>query len=439
MIASLPEAWTQLRPHPTQARAWGSPSRVVAIAAGRGSGKTELARRRVVSFLPVQKPWADPKYFYALPTYNQAKLVAWDALCALIPKHWLRKEPSVSSMIIETVFGSKLYVVGLDKPARIEGVQWDGGVIDESSDQKPGVFDRSVRPALTHREGWCWRIGVPKRFGSGAREFKLVYDQGMKGTGGVESYTWPSWDILPKEEIQILQQQLSSKDFLEQVGGNFVDAGGKAYYEFSESNIRSVAYRPDLPILVGSDFNVDPMAWVLGQMVDTEHGRGLQIFDELWIRNTNTRATLDILWNKYGSTHKGGFIFTGDATSRARKTAASSSDYKQIKNDERFNAKVRYDKSNPAVRDRLAAVNLLLCNAANQVKLFIDHRCVHLLDDLANRSLTEFGEPCPAEPGSAHDSGHATDALGYLVYKYFPVVADRPEGQRLAIVGGHRG
>ena len=357
--------------------------------------------------------------------------MAWDAIRALIPKHWLRREPSSSSMIIETVFGSKLYVVGMDKPARIEGVQWDGGVIDESSDQKPGVFDRSVRPALTHRKGWCWRIGVPKRYGAGAREFKHAYDLGMRSDAGIRSFTWPSWDILPQEEIAILRSQLDTKDFNEQVGGNFVDAGGQAYYEFSDANVRPVTYDSHAPIYVGSDFNVDPMAWVLGHK--TNHG--LEIFDELWLRNTNTKATLDYLWQKYGETHKGGWFFTGDASSRSRKTSAASSDYVQIKNDKRFDAKVRYDKSNPARKDRLAAVNLLCHNAADQRRLHVDPRCAHLIDDLKNRVIDPAtGEPVAAEPGLAHDSGHATDALGYLIYKYFPVVVDRGQGLRLVSV-----
>lgn len=420
MLLLLTSAWKKLRSHKLQSEAWRCPVRTVCIAAGRGSGKTEISRRRVVSLLPVKKEWPDPKYFYALPTYNQAKLVAWDALLQLIPKHWLKKEPSASSMIIETIFGSKLYVVGLDKPARIEGVQWDGGVIDESSDQKPGVFDRSVRPALAHRNGWCWRIGVPKRYGSGAREFKHAYDLGVKGEAGIRSFTWPSWDILPPQEIESLKEQLDDKDFLEQVGGNFVDAGGLAYYQFSDANIRQCDYDKNAPIFVFSDFNVDPMAWVLCHLVDTDYGQGLEVFDEIWLRNTNTMRTLDFLHQKYGN-HKAGFFFTGDASARSRKSSASSSDYAQIKNDERFKAKVRYDRDNPAIKDRLAAVNVMLKNAAGHTRLWVDHKCKHLIDDLKNRSLTPTGEPVPAVPNQAHDSGHATDALGYGVCKYFPI------------------
>ena len=38
-------------------------------------------------------------------------------------------------------------MVGLDRPQRMEGVSWDGGVIDEYADRRPGTFDAHVRPA----------------------------------------------------------------------------------------------------------------------------------------------------------------------------------------------------------------------------------------------------------------------------------------------------
>ena len=442
-LSTKPPAWTRLRYHAVQHELWHCKARTVCVTAGRGSGKTELARRRIISYLPLAKSWEDPKYFYALPTFAQAKLVAWNQLIALIPKHWLRKEPSQSTLIIETIFGSKLYVVGMDKPAHIEGVQWDGGVVDESSDQKPGGFDRSIRPALTHREGWCWRIGVPKRFGVGAREFRHTFERGVRREADIRSFTWPSWDILPEAEIRRLQEELDAKDYLEQVGGNWVDAGGAAYYNFDKTlNVRDIEYDPNKVIIVGSDFNVDPMAWCLGHVIKTEHGPGIGIFDEIWLRNTNTQRTLDRLWERWGE-HSAGWMFFGDATAKSRKTAASRSDYAQIKNDHRFKAKVRYPDSNPAVRDRLASVNRLCCNGAGHRRLFVSPNCRHLIDDLLNRSLSPDGEPEPAVPGLAHDSGHMTDALGYLVFHHFPVKVDLGDSTKAVILntgnGKHNG
>lgn len=468
----LTPRWTQLRHHPMQSRLWRTKERDVKVCAGRGSGKTEIARRRTVRYLRIKKPWNDPRYFYALPTYAQCYRVARSHILSLIPRQWFTKVPGDSQMEFKFVFGSWLFLVGMDKPERVEGDQYDGGVVDESSDQKPGIYARTLRPALTHRQGWLWRIGVPKRFGRGAGEFRSAFDSGLLGH---DSFWWPSWDILSPEEIAELQSELDEKDYNEQIGGRWEDAGGAAYYNFLDVDVHSdnslgqnagnvdsgIAYRPDSMIYVGTDFNVDPMAWVLGHLTDRTFqlvrrweepsGEGfieleeivgevslqcLEIFDEVWRRNTNTPEQLDKLHARYPD-HRGGWTFTGDASSRKRQTSASRTDYSHIANDRRFNARLLVNKQNPAVKDRLACVNHLAKSQAGHRRLFIHPRCQHLRTDLKTRSLNEYGEPEPSESltsSGKKDSGHATDALGYLVHRYFPINLAVNSGNAIAHV-----
>lgn len=413
----ITEAWTPLRPHPIQSAYYRSKARFNIVCAGRRSGKTELARRKVVRYLGVQKPWSNPLYFYALPTRAQAGLVAWPALKALVPPHWLDGDPSESEMSITTVFGSKLYVVGMDKPQRIEGVGWDGGVVDESSDHKSGSFDRSIRPALSDRNGWCDRIGVPKRSGPGAGEFKKVFLRGMRGTDGFQSFTWPSWDILPEEEIREARSQLDVKDFNEQYGASWETVGGQIFHAFDTvlnvGNNETITYHKDLPLLIGTDFNVDPMAWVVCQAVGDE----LHVIDELFIRNTNTFSALAALGKKYG-THEPEVRFYGDATSRARKTAASESDYIQIRNTKHFKTtRVYFPMSNPHVQDRFSATNAMMLSASGKRRLRVHARCVNLLRDIELRSYAQGTN----KPDDHDDIGHITDALGYLIFQLYPL------------------
>lgn len=408
----LTEAWTKLRYHPEQTKLWRTKARFVGAFAGRGSGKTELARRRIVRYLAVKKPWPDPMYFYALPTYNQARRVAWNKIKALVPEDWLAKEPSESGMVINTVFGSSLYVVGMDKPQRIEGDQWDGGVIDESSDQKPGVFDRNVLPALSHREAWCWRIGVPKRYGVGAREFKKFCDDMAE-----EVYTWPSSDILTPEQIAYAMENLDAKDYNEQYNASWEEVAGLIFHAFSGIHNVSdrVCYHSDRPLVVGSDFNVDPMCWVIGHRADN----GLTIHDELFVRNCNTREALNRLYKKY-SDHPSGFEFFGDASGRARKTSASLSDYLQIRNDDRFKGrKIFYPKANPPVADRFASCNALFESADGRRRFFVHPRCKHLIEDLEDRAYKEGTN----DADDYGDIGHMSDAVGYIIHRCFPIRA----------------
>lgn len=428
-MAALTDAWFPLRYHPEQNKLWRTRARFVAAACGRGSGKTELARRRVVRYLPVKRPHREaPLYFYALPTYNQARRVAWDKIKALVPDNWVVGEPHNSDMSIKTVFGSTLFLVGMDKPARVEGSQYDGCVIDESCDQKPGAFARSVRPALSHRNGWCWRIGVPKRFGCGAAEFRTTWQSYLSGSLGAayEAYTWPSQDILSPDEIRDVARELDQKDFDEQYGAIWQGTSGLVFYAFDEalnvmSGVRDYRYDPSKPLIIGSDFNVDPMSWVIGQQKDLPRDKSISIIDEVFVRNTNTKACLDLLNVKYNTPkpHESGWLFFGDATSKARKTSASSSDYAQIQNDARFlHKKILYPKANPARMDRFAACNAAFCNALGDRRLFVSPRCKNLITDLTSRAYV----PGQTDVDDHDDIGHITDALSYIIVRVWPVL-----------------
>lgn len=414
----LTPRWTPLFYHPKQDALWHDATRFIAVPAGRGSGKTELARRFLIRHLPLRKPWPDPCYFFGGPTYQQAKRVAWEDLKALCPPDWLSQKPSESELCIKTKFGSTLYVVGLDKPRRVMGKQWDGCVLDESSDLKPGTFDTIVLPALTHRNGWCWRIGVPKRSGDGALEYRKFYEmaaahQSNEATG----YTWPSSDILPVSALQYAREHMDPVDYREQFEASFEDVGSTIFHSFDRhGNVRPCQHMSNRRIVVGSDFNVDPMAWALGH----KYNNRLEWFDEIWLRNANTQRTLDVLYSRY-SHHQGGFVFIGDATGRHRETSASESDYKQILNDARFKRlgrRVFYPIKNPDREDRFASCNAMFCNAAGQRRMFVDGaHCPRLVDDL----LARHRKKGTKEVDDVGDLGHISDAMGYPTHWLFPI------------------
>lgn len=417
MAKSPIEHWVEFRPHKIQRALWKCPTRFAAVAAGRGSGKTELAKRKLVISLATPKPWKDPRYFYGAPTEGQAKRIAWDSLIDLIPDNWIAGEPNRSELRIQTIFGSELCVIGLDRPQRIEGVQWDGCVLDESCDLKPGVFDLNVLPTLLHRNGWCWRIGVPKRQGLSASEFRDFFEEAACGNNAdASAYTWPSADILTPEQLAYARQHMDSKDFREQFGAEWQTAGGGIYYAFERTyNVRPCRYDPSKPLLIASDFNVDPMCWVLGHRYE---GR-IEWIDEIFLRNTNTPKTLNTLWERY-QTHKGGFEFYGDAAGKARQTSASLSDYQLIMKDTRFvdaGRTVHYPLSNPPVLDRYAAMNALICNADGDRRMFVDPTCKNLIADIE----ACYYKPGTQDPAAGGDLTHMTDAVGYCVYKLFPI------------------
>lgn len=417
-----------------QSQLWRTEARFVNLPSGRGSGKTEIAKRRLALYSGVNRDLTGERppdahglkhlYAYLGPTRSWAKRVAWDHMKSLVPKEWVTNI-SDSDLIIKTIFGSEIHVIGMDRPARFEGDQWDGVVEDEASDQKPNIH-LSIRPAIAFKRGWWWKIGIPKRQGQGAPAYRKLCQLGMSGDDpNTVTYSWPSWDILPREEVDDMRRKMDPKDFNEQVGGQWEAIGGAAFHQFEKAVHASggISLDPNIPIIVSCDFNVTPMAWVLAQ---SPTGNELNVFDEIWLRDTNTLSSLNTLWDRWGSRHHGGWIFYGDAAAKQRKTSASYSDYAHILNDKRFNARCVFPDSNPRVKDRLSSCNAMLRNAAGDVRCHIDPRCEMLINDLENRGLEPTGDPIEAKKTKGL-IGHISDAFGYVIHERWPSTVLTPE------------
>lgn len=411
---ALPPRWTPLRYHRQQSRLWNCRKRFICVPAGRRSGKTELAKRKLVLSLLDPKPWPDPRYFFGGPTEQQAKRIAWWDFKRLIPKEWIA-DTSESDLCIRTVFGSELWTVGLDKPQRIEGPPWDGCVLDESVDLKPHVFSRNVYPALLDRKGWCWRIGIPKRNAPSSRGFKKACERAQQRDADQWGYFhWTSDTVLPPDVIEHAKKTLDRKTYSEQLGGKWETASGLAYEDFSaERQVRTCPYNPNLPINVASDFNVDPMAWTLCH----RYSDRVEAFAELWARDVRTQGMLNLLWLKYGKQQRAGFRFYGDAAARQRKTAAAKTDYQLILADPRFKKagrEVNYPLANPPVKDRLQTVNAMCYNAAGQIRLFIDPDCEKAIESMEEAALIP-GTWDLVKTNDEYDCTHPSDGIGYLI------------------------
>src|ERR1700728_3220392 len=194
-LLKLTKRWTPLKYHQTQFQLFHDPIRFKVAPAGRRSGKTELAKRKLVLSLFEQRKRGEYRLFACAPTRDQAKRIWWNDLKKLTPPAWMSSRPSETDLCIRTRWGGELWVIGLDKPDRMEGPSWDGGVVDEIASAKANIWEANIRPALSsvEREGWCWLIGVPDMAGPGQADYIKLYDKAAaKENGEWDLYTWPS-------------------------------------------------------------------------------------------------------------------------------------------------------------------------------------------------------------------------------------------------------
>jgi len=378
-----------------------------------------------------------PRYVFAAPTQDQAVEIFWEDLLELIPEKWIaggkkRSNVSYSRFRIRLRNGATVRVVGLDKPHRLEGGYLNGFVGDEWSDVKDSVFDKVIRPMLADYHGWYILCGVPKRQGVGARWFRKVCDAASAGRyPNCGRWNWPSWDIVDPAEIAEAKATMDPRDFEEQYGAKWVNAGGGVWHAFSrEHNERPCQRRDNLPIVVGQDYNRTPMSWALSHRV----GEIFETFDELILNNSTTERALEELWRRYGH-HKGGWQFYGDASARSRSTKGEFSDYAIVWNHPKFKAAGRtlhYPAANPKHHDRFAAGNARLATADGQHRAFIDRRCEKLIEDLEMRAYKPGTMELPKNEGGR---GHISDAWSYPIFRIWPIRFNVGNCRQSVIVG----
>lgn len=424
-----------LRPHFVQSQFYRSRARFNIVPAGRRSGKTEISKRKLVrtSVAPYKlggSRFPDPKYFCGAPTRDQAKRIFWNDIKVMTRELGLwRKEPSESQLIVSLWPNVEIHVIGLDKPERIEGHPWDGGILDEYGNMKKEAWPENVRPALADRRGWCDLIGVPE----GRNHY---YDEWLKAkadeTGYRLPFHWFSSDILPPEEIQEAKEDLDELTYRQEYEGSFINFSGQAYYNFNENlHVDKLEYNPKRDIDFCFDFNVSPgTATVIQEQwlptSEEEETWGDGVIGEVYIpRNSNTLRVCDRLIKDFGR-HKARIFCYGDYTGGSKGTAnVLGSDWQLIKQKlwghfgkERVFFRV---KPNPRERERVNSVNSRLLTMSGNVHLMVDpNKAPKTIRDFEGVRLLEGGSG-EIDKKADPELSHLTDGIGYRSWILYPV------------------
>ena len=452
----LTPRWYPLAPHPEHIRLINSTAQYKVVPAGRRSGKTERAKRHVIG-QAIAAVGDSPNFFCAAPTRDQAKRIYWNDLKAMVPPHLRARRPIETDLIIELINGATIQVLGMDKPERIEGTPWNGGILDEYANMKEQTWPENVRPALADRSGWCWLIGVPE----GRNHYYDVYKYARADTTGLwDAFTWTSAEVLvlygKGHEVDAARHDLDPLTFAQEFEASFVNFAGQAYYQFNEAihcgPVRD-QYRATADLHFCFDFNVDPgVAAVIQELafpvrekvtgleldgvtlikdVDlTEYTIGTAVIGEVHIPvNSNTPAVCNKLLQDWGA-HNGRVMIWGDATGGARGTAQTEgSDWDLVKNAmySHYGAErvfFNVPDANPTERSRLNAVNSRLKTAAGEVNLMVDPRhAPNVVRDFEGVRLLEGGSG-EIDKKADPKLSHLTDGIGYYIEKRYPVRRD---------------
>ncbi len=231
--------------------------------------------------------------------------------------------------------------------------------------------------------------------------------------------------FLNKDSIDKLSEDYDPKFAKQELGGEFVIFEGAVYYTFSRNEnagklaLEVAQYDPRLPIGLCCDFNVDPMAWPMTQMRQRKDGlKQVVVFDEIFLRNSNTEQACREFKARLPN-HKAGIVLYGDATGAARHTDSNITNWKIIQNElkEYPGVTMRVPTKNPAERDRVNAVNGMICNSKSDRRVLVHPKCKHLIGDLEQVSYKEGSVQIDKTKNLLLT--HPSDSIGYMIEKEF--------------------
>ncbi|PZQ45239.1 MAG: terminase [Micavibrio aeruginosavorus] len=388
---------------------------------GYGSGKTW-----VVSADNCAHHWEWPKVpsGYFAPTYGHIRDIFFPTIDEVSYDWGLRTNIHETNKEVHLFSGKKsrgtIICRSMEKPGDIVGFKIGKASIDEIDVMKAQKAETAWRKIIARMrynvDGLLNGVGV----GTTPEGFKFAYNQFVKQVrdkpelsdlyGIVQASTYDNELNLPPDYISSLMASYPPQLIAAYLRGEFVNlASGTVYANFDRTKSHTDAVMEKGETLhIGMDFNVMNMTAIINVI----RGNQPRTVNELTgIRDTPSMiAAIKDRWSDRS------IAIYPDASGKSRKSVnASESDLSLLR---QAGFTVIADESNPPVKDRVMAVNGMLCNADGERRLLVNtNNCPKLTEALEQQAYDDNGEP---DKKSGHD--HPPDALGYFINQKWPIV-----------------
>ena len=289
---------------------------------------------------------------------------------------------------------------------RIRGQNLCAVGFDEADTANKNVATQAMRMALARlRDGnvqQFYAATTPEGFGWAYETFEK---NASDDTALIRAKTSDN-PYLPEGFIDSLLENYPEQLIKAYLDGVFVNLNtGQVYDRFDRAKhvITELPNVDNEPLRIGIDFNVTNTNAVVGCRL----GNQLLLIDEISGAH-DTDALAQEIQRRFPDRRI--YVYP-DASGGNRSTNASRTDIQIL---ESYGFSNQSPRSNPAVRDRVLAVQGLLENSKGQVRVQISHKCKRLIECLELQSWNSKGEP---DKEAGYD--HLNDAFGYLVVREF--------------------
>ncbi len=396
-----------------------------AFVGGFGSGKTLAAMTRTMR-LKIQCRMNDIAYY--LPTYGLIEDIAFQRFPELCERKGWAYNLNKSSAVLEFPGAGRILFRNMEQPHRIIGYEVAHSLVDEI-DTLTSIKARDAWNKIIARNRQ--KCGMPNTVGIATTPegYRFVYENWVKkpieGSELIKASTYENEHNLEPGYIDQLKANYTSNLLAAYLDGEFVNlTSDSVYAEFDRhANASSETIQPSEPLHIGMDFNVGNMSAVVFVLRDGQP----HAVDEL-TGILDTPAMIATIKGRYQG-HS--ILVYPDASGNSRKSNNASESDIALLRAAQFNVLVA--PSNPAVKDRVLAVNQMICSTddvsgsslglemrgekrvVRRLRVNVD-KCPLFTEALEKQAYDKNGEP---DKTSGFD--HLNDAAGYMIFYRFPV------------------
>jgi PBSX family phage terminase large subunit len=388
-----------------------------AIVGGLGSGKTRAGTMRAVLLL-LENPGVNIGFF--LPTYDLLRLRAMPGVEEDLQSIGLDFTVNKSEFKIDVKGYGFIIFRSYDNPTKIVSFEVAHSIIDEIDVlpmDKAALVWRKITERTRQKFDGINSIGVvttPDQGINGFTYLKWVKMQ-QKGYELIKASTYSNPFLPPDYAAQILANYdpILAELYIQ---GEFVSLNQNKVYHFfnrQKHHTDRVLNESDTVIHVSIDFNIGGCCAVVF-VLDANNPRAVKEF--------TSHDTQDFINNLTQFKNKTVIVYP-DASGKAQKTNAALSDIALIR---QAGYQVMHNPSNPAVRDRVNAVNGLISHDRFLVNTDI---CPNLTNALETQGYDDKLEP---EKFSSHPAiDDWNDSAGYFIAYRYPVINNRPSSVQI--------
>lgn len=409
-----------------------------AFVAGFGTGKSQTLA--VSAVIDACEGGADALVAVLEPTFDLCRVIAVPRIQMILSDLGIRSKYNKSDNTIYTSHGGvgDFIFRSMDNPTRLVGWESYSSHLDEidtlKRDAAKAVWLAMIgRTRQTVKEvsnmdwlpqnrpanrvaAYCTPEGFNFLYGRWAKDL----DRAKRAGYGMIQAASMSNPFLPPGYLDSLRASYDPQRFKAYAEGRFVNLnGGSIYHKYDRKlNGCDTTIQPGEPLTIGQDFNVGKMASVI--YVDRWGDDGLQELHAVGeIKDgVDTPDTIAKIQERFP-----GHVIDMYPDASGNNTSTKNASVSDIGLLEAAGFLVHTHAANPRVKDRVIAVNTMICDANGRRRLKVNEKaCPTFADCLEQQIYATNGEP-----DKKGGKDHMNDAGGYPVVYRFPIVRDKME------------